>query len=219
MPMILQKGQQEAVVRADGTPVVNFTCGAAWGKINKAGKSEAAGFFGKILGAVGAGEVLLESVDLDLSVLFFNSQRELVDKCYFGRKNLFNNGVQHSGDDLEGSDSSDGSTDNERIKVSGMALPAQVTTAFVVVNSFRHHKFDEIPFILISMYDGIANLSAKAERLMEFKLHNDKSFAGAEAAIMARIDKTAKGFVLTAVGQPTNDTSISGLVSSCQRIM
>lgn len=217
--MILQKGQQAAVVRADGTPVINFTTGAAWGKINRAGKSQAAGFFGKLLGSVGAGEVLLESVDLDLSILFFDDKKQLVNKCYFGNRNIFNNGVQHSGDDREGSDSTDGSTDDERIKVSGMSLPSNVQTAFVVVNTFTHQKFDEIPFLLVSMYDGIANLKAKADRLMEFRLENDKNFAGSEAAIMARIDKTPKGFVLTAVGQPTRDTSITQLVSSCQQLL
>ena len=212
--MILQKNESVAVAKDDGRPVINLTVGAAWGKINALGTSKPAGFFSKVFGAVGMEETVLESVDLDLSLLFFSKKIGFLDKCYFGNRSLWN-GVQHSGDNLEGSDVVDAGKDNERISIKGMTVPSQVDTIFLVLNSFRHHKFDKLPYIGVSIYDGLYGLKDKADRLMEFRIDNDKSFAGVESAIMARLDRTPKGFVLTSIGKPTKDTSLSGLIGSC----
>ncbi|MFW3388566.1 UNVERIFIED_CONTAM: TerD family protein, partial [Kocuria sp. CPCC 205274] len=119
MAIILNKGETTAVTKKDSdAPVVNLTVGAAWGKIAKLGESKAAGFLGKLLGKVGAADVVYEEVDLDLSLVFFDKDKNVVDTCYFGNKVLFGGGVTHTGDDLVGSDESDGS-DNERIKIVG----------------------------------------------------------------------------------------------------
>lgn len=217
MSVILSKGQACILTKANSeTPVINVTCGASWGKISKLGNSAVGGFFSKALAKVGVAETVLEDVDLDLSVVCLDQTGQLIDVCYFAAKKLFNGAILHSGDDLVGSDASDGTADNERIKVEGMKVPSSVAHMFMVVNSFRHQKFDAIPFIQISLYDGLFGLSQKAPRLLEFALHNDKAFAGAEAAIMARISRTPKGFEVTAIGKPTSDRTIRELAASCQ---
>lgn len=215
MSIVLNKGETVSVNKKDSdVPVVNLTVGAAWGKIARLGTSKAAGFISKFLGNVGAADTVYEDVDLDLSLIFFDDKKNYVDTCYFGNKRLFDGAVFHSGDDLVGSDESDGS-DNERIQIQGVKIPAKVATIFVVLNSYRHHKFDEIPYIGFALYDGLYSLGAKANRLIESTIHNDSTFKGSEAAIMARIDRTAKGFTVTSIGKPTNDRSISELRTSC----
>lgn len=219
MAIILNKGETVAVNKKDSdVPVVNLTVGAGWGKIAKMGESKAAGFLSKLLNKVGASDVVYEDVDLDLSLVFFNSKKEVINTCYFGNKNLWNGAIQHTGDDLVGSDESDGS-DNERIKIQGIKVPADVSSIFVILNSYRHHRFDEIPYIGFSIYDGLYNLNDKAARLMDFRLDNDSTFKGSEAAIMARIDRTAKGFTVTPIGQPTADRDIAGLRRSCLELL
>lgn len=218
MPILLKKNEAATIARDNGTPVMDITVGAEWGKINKAGSSQAAGLFGKLLGKVGAADALLENVDLDLSLICFNG-KQYNDTCYFGRRQLFGNAITHTGDDLVGSDEADGVSDNERIKFAGLRVPNDVTTVFIVLNSFRHHKFDEIPYIGFRLYDGLFSLGQKAPALIEFRLDNDKSFAGAEAAVMGRIDRTSKGWVVTALSQPTGDSSLTGLRSTCQNLL
>lgn len=219
MAIILNKGETVPVVKKDtDTPVVNLTVGAAWGKIAKMGESKAAGFISKLLNKVGAADVVYEEVDLDLSLVFFDKDKNVIETCYFGNKRLWNGAVQHTGDDLVGSDESDGS-DNERIKIEGVRIPANVTSVFVILNSYRHHKFDEIPYIGFAIYDGLYGLNDKAARLMEFRLDNDSTFKGSESAIMARIDRTAKGFTVTPIGQPTSDSDIAGLRRSCKGLL
>lgn len=218
MPILLKKNEPVVIANDKGTPVMDITVGARWGKINHAGKSEAASFVGRLLGKIGAGDAVLESVDLDLSIVCF-AGTDYSNTCYFGQRQVFGGAITHTGDDLTGSDESDGISDNERIKFRGLNIPANVTTAFIVLNSFRHHKFDEIPFIGFAIYDGLYNLGDKAPALMEFTIHNDKHFAGAEAAVMGRIDRTAKGWVVTPLSQPTSDSGLTGLRSTCAKLL
>ncbi|MCS5736733.1 TerD family protein, partial [Herbiconiux daphne] len=103
MAIILNKGETTAVTKKDSdTPVINLTCGASWGKIAKLGQTKAAGFLGKLLGKVGAADVVYEDVDLDLSLVFFDKSKTCIGTCYFGNKNVFSGAVLHSGDDLVG---------------------------------------------------------------------------------------------------------------------
>lgn len=214
MAIILEKGKTVDVKKEDtGVPIINLTVGAGWGKIARMGTSKAAGFLSKLIGSV-ASDVVYEDVDLDLSLIIFNDKKERIETCYFGNKRCFNGAIQHTGDDLVGTEDSDGA-DNERIKIQGAQIPANAAHIFVILNSYRHHKFDEIPFIGFSIYDGLFGLNDKAARLMEFRLDNDSTFKGSEAAIMARIDRTPKGFVVTPIGKPTADRSISELQRSC----
>ncbi|MFW3388060.1 UNVERIFIED_CONTAM: hypothetical protein RF648_18870, partial [Kocuria sp. CPCC 205274] len=101
----------------------------------------------------------------------------------------------------------------------GTGIPAKAETFFVILNSYRHHRFDEIPYIGFSIYDGLYGLKDKAARLMEFTLHNDSTFKGVEAAIMARVDRTNKGFTVTPIGKPTSDRDIAGLRRSCRELL
>ncbi|XAO54191.1 tellurite resistance protein terD [Yersinia phage vB_YenM_P778] len=217
MSIILSKGTQTTIKSATGTPVMNLTVGAQWGMINKMGLPEVKnGFLSKLLNKASEVTGQLEAVDLDLSIIMYDANKRKVGECAFYSKNALNGAVLHSGDDRSG-DASDDLLDNERIQFKGLEVAkTSVQTAVVVLNSFSHQKFDEIPFIRLAIYDGLYSLSEKAPRLMEFDLTNDKSFVGAEAVVLARLDKTNSGWAVTAIADAGRESSIAALDSLIQ---
>lgn len=216
MALVLKKNVTVDLNSEKGTPVFDMSVGVNWGMINKAGNSKAAGFLGKVFSSVGASDVVKQAVDLDLSMVFVDDKKQIVDTCYFGKKRLFNDAVVHTGDDLTGDDEQDDS-DNEIIKFKGMKIPFEVKTVFVVLNSFRHQMFDEIPYIGINFYEGLVNLSDKGLRFAEFSMTNDKAFAGKECCILARIDRTGKGWACTVLGDCTDDKTLRELSATAVR--
>lgn len=208
--LILNKGQQTRIANEAGTPIMNITVGCNWGKISRI-PSTGLGLMDKLFGKAAQVAGQLEAVDLDLSILMYDKSGHKVEECAFYRNKSCNGAVLHSGDDREGDDSDDG-LDNERIQFKGLEVAKHpVQTAFIILNSYTHQKFDAIPYIRLGIYDGLFSLSQKAARLQEFNLHNDKSFVGAEAVILARLDKTTKGWELTVLAEPSKDTSISAI--------
>lgn len=210
MALILKKNQSTDLVSDKGTPVLNLTIGANWGMISKTGDSKAAGFFNRVASALGAGETVKTAVDLDLSMVFVNGKGEMVDMCYYGNKRLFSGAVQHSGDDLVGDDEQN-EDDNELIKFDGMKVPFDVSTVYVVLNSFRHQMFDEIPYIGISFYEGLVNKGSKGLRFAEARVEKEKEAAGKECCILAKIVRTGKGWNVTPLFDYTSDTNLRDL--------
>lgn len=214
--LILQKNQTTDLVSDKGTPVLDMSVGVNWGMINSLGTSKVAGIFGNIANKIGAGSAVKTAVDLDLSVVFVDGNKQIVDILYFGKKNCFHGAAIHTGDDLTGDEEAD-DQDNEIVQLKGLKIPANVQHAFVVLNSFRHQKFDEIPYIGINFYEGLVNLSDKGLRFAEFSMTNDKHFAGKECCILARIDRTLKGFSCTVLGDCTDDTTLRALADTAVR--
>ena len=211
--LVLQKNTATDLVSDKGTPVLDMSVGVNWGMINSLGTSKAAGIFGKLAEVVGVSSTVKTAVDLDLSVVFVDGNKQIVDILYFGKKKCFNGAAIHTGDDLTGDDEQDDS-DNEIVQLKGLQIPSNVQHAFVVLNSFRHQKFDEIPYIGINFYEGLVNLSDKGLRFAEFSMTNDKNFAGKECCILARIDRTLKGFSCTVLGECTADTTLRALAET-----
>lgn len=211
----LSKGDTVVVKKEEGGAVQNITVGVNWGKINRLPVPKTGlGFFDKLVGKAASAAGTLEDVDLDLTVVTFDSAGNKLDECAFYRKVTHDGIITHTGDDRGGDDEDDG-LDNERIKIQGLKLATQTSaqSAFIILNSYSHQKFDEIPYIRLGIYDGLYNLSDKAPRLMEFNLTNDKQFAGKEGLILARLDKTSAGWTLKAIGEATDDRSIAAIIT------
>ena len=213
MALVLKKNETSELNSDKGTPVFNMSVGVNWGMISQLGTSKAASLFEKVLGRVGAADSVKTAVDLDLSMVFVDDKKKIVDICYFGKKNLFSGAVKHSGDDRSG-DSEQNDSDNEIIKLEGLKIPFEVKHVFVVLNSYSHQKFDEIPYIGINFYEGLAELNGKELRFAEFSMTNDKAFAGKECCILARIDRTGKGFSCTVLGDCTDDKTLRDLANT-----
>lgn len=219
MALNLSKGDKAVVKKESGQAVTNLTVGATWGKIDRTAKVKTGfGFADKLLNRAKSAAGVYEDVDLDLTIATFNKEKQLTGECAFYSKDLFNGAIRHSGDD-RGGDEEDDNLDNERIQFQGLKVATQtsVQSAFIILNSYSHQKFDEIPHVRLGIYDGLYGLKDKASRLFEFDLKNDKSFEGAEAVILARLDKTSAGWELTAIGKPTNDMSIRQITDRIKR--
>lgn len=210
MTMILNKGQSATIRKENGQPVMDITVGANWGKIDTLtnGLKTGVGFFDKLVGKATSAVGAKESVDLDLSVLTFDAQGQLVDRCYFGNQRPNGDVLIHTGDDRQGDDEDDG-LDNERIQIKSLKLAqTRAQTAVIVLNNFTQQPFEKIPYIRLGIYDGLFGLRDKAPRLIGFDLTGDKRFTGAKALIMAKMVKGAQGWELVTIGEPTPDSSI-----------
>ncbi|UIW10494.1 tellurite resistance protein [Aeromonas phage BUCT695] len=208
--IILKKNETQAVQTEDGKPIMDMSIGCTWSKINRAGKSKAAGLFGKLASMVGASEAVLEDVDLDLSAFCYGESGNLIDRLYFGQKRIFGGAMLHSGDDRGGADE-DTEMDNEILRFKGISIPFEVKTVVFVLNSYTHQMLDEIPNVNINFYDGLVTLGAKGDRFAEFNITTDKHFGGAEACVLAKLVRTVKGWTIAPMGEPSTARNLSTL--------
>ncbi|MGL4374189.1 MAG: TerD family protein [Turicibacter sp.] len=210
----LVKGGRVSLTKEDGTTYSEVRFGANWGAIQRGGGTrqvqKKAGFFSRLIGAATAviEEVTdaprYESVDLDLSAIVLDENGNKVDTIYFGHKTGFGGAIHHSGDDLTGDQGGDDGQDNETITVKLNNLPPNAIHVFFVLNSFRHHKFDEIPHMGCRIYAG-------RETLASFNIANDSGFQGKEAMVIGRFYKRNNVWKFKAEGLINNDGSIGAL--------
>lgn len=219
MALNLSKGEKVVIKKESGQSVTNLTVGTSWGKIDRTPTVKTGiGFADRLLNRAKSAAGVYEDVDLDLTIVTFDKAGNVAGECAFYSKNLFSGAILHSGDDRGGDEEDDG-LDNERIQFQGLKVATQtnVQSAFIILNSYSHQKFDEIPHVRLGIYDGLYGLKDKASRLFEFDVKNDKSFEGAEGVILARLDKSAAGWELTTIGKATNDTSIRQIIDRIKK--
>jgi tellurium resistance protein TerZ len=193
----LTKGQKISLTKGNGQKLEQMCIGVNWGAIQKKG------FFG------GSST---KDVDLDASVGVFDSAGNLLEKVYFG--NLSAKGIKHSGDDTEGDSGEDDGLDNEVISIDLARVHPQAAFLGLVLNSYTHIKFDDIPFASIRIYEGtpsrVDNVVAK------FEISNSAEFKGKECMIMGGIYKNNGEWKFNSIGQATDDRNLEGLLSACK---
>jgi tellurium resistance protein TerZ len=192
MGINLTKGQKISLTKNNGTSLNNFCVGANWGVIEKKG------FF----------RTKKIPVDLDLSAVVFNYNKELIDIVYFG--NLETYGIRHSGDDLIGDINGDDGLDNEIIEVSLSNLLPEVNEIFFVLNSYNGQDFSIIPFASIRLYEGtpfrVDNVVAS------YNVAQDYRFAGYVSMILGKLYKKNGNWKFSAMGIPTRDRKLDTLI-------
>lgn len=119
-------------------------------------------FFGVNWGAIKTGGFLgfggsTESVDLDASVVLMDEDKRKLETVYFGHKHSSDGAIHHSGDDLTGDTDGDDGVDNETISVDLDKIRNSVHYVVFILNSFRHHKFDKIPYMGLRIYTTANN--------------------------------------------------------------
>lgn len=119
-------------------------------------------FFGVNWGAIKTGGFLgfggsTESVDLDASVVLMDENKRKLETVYFGHKHSSDGAIHHSGDDLTGDTDGDDGMDNETIAVDLDKIRNSVHYVAFILNSFRHHKFDKIPYMGLRIYTTANN--------------------------------------------------------------
>ena len=93
-----------------------------------------------------------EGVDLDASVVLMDENKRKVETVCFYNKHSDDGAIHHSGDDLTGDTDGDDGMDNETISVDLDRVRSSVHFVAFILNSFRHHKFDRIPYMGIRIY-------------------------------------------------------------------
>lgn len=167
------------------------------------------GFLGRLFGKKAETREVVESienVDLDASILMYDSDCRRVDVVYYGHKVSNCGSISHSGDDVTG-DLEDDEDDNETISIDLDRVNQKVKFLVVILNSYRHHKFDKIPYAGLRIYTGKAG--KPDEVLAAYKVGNNPEFKGKEAMVLGYFYRTDSGWEFKAAGTSTSERSIA----------
>jgi len=176
--------------------------------------------WGMIRRAFGLGR---EAVDLDASVILLDAKGKHIDTVYYGH--LDAPGIHHSEDDLTGDANGDDGMDNETVEVTLSKIDSRVQHVFFVLNSYRHHKFDKIPYIGIRIYTSPNNkpkqrVSDPVTVLAQYSLKDMASeFAGKESIILGEAYRHNDEWKFKAVGEFGNIQSVSDFPAACKQLI
>jgi stress response protein SCP2 len=148
------------------------------------------------------------AVDLDASVIAFDSHRKELEKIYFMHLQGFNGAIQHMGDNLTGA----GSGDDEVITVHLQSLPPQVTGLVFTVNSFSGQKFTDVAKAYCRLID--ANTNAE---LVRFDLTHAEPRTGVMVCKLIRMNTGE--WVMTALEEYADAKSARGMVKPASKLL
>ncbi|KAB2977040.1 TerD family protein [Streptomyces sp. SS1-1] len=142
-----------------------------------------------------------KDIDLDASVIAYGPQRNHVDSCYFGKLQIVNGAIRHSGDNLTG----EGAGDDETITVDLGRIPMDVTGLVFTVNSFSGQKFTEVAKAYCRLIDALTG-----EELVRFDLTGAEPQTG---VMMAKLIRQFSGeWEMTAMGDFVKSRTVRGMV-------
>jgi len=142
-------------------------------------------------------------IDLDASVIAFDSHRKELEKVWFMNLKAFNASIQHAGDNLTG----DGAGDDEAITVHLQSLPQKVTGLVFTVNSFSGQRFTEVA----KAYCRLLDATTGAE-LVRFDLTHAEPHTG---VLMCKLVRMQTGeWVMTALEQYVDSKTVRGMVKA-----
>ncbi|MFJ3211293.1 TerD family protein [Streptomyces flaveolus] len=142
-----------------------------------------------------------KDIDLDASVIAYGPQRNHIDSCYFGKLQIVNGAIRHSGDNLTG----EGGGDDEVITVDLGRLPMDVSGLVFTVNSFSGQKFTEVAKAYCRLLDGTTG-----EELVRFDLTSAEPQTG---VMMAKLIRQFSGeWEMTAMGDFVKSRTVRGMV-------
>ncbi|WP_184743232.1 TerD family protein [Streptomyces eurocidicus] len=141
------------------------------------------------------------AIDLDASVIAYGPDRNMIDACYFGKLQILNGAIQHSGDNLTG----EGSGDDETITVHMDGLPPEVTGLVFTVSSFNGQKFNQVAKSYCRLLDARTD-----EELVRFDLTGSEPKTG---VLMAKFIRQYSGeWEMTALGEFVKSRTVRDLV-------
>ncbi|MEF9903028.1 TerD family protein [Streptomyces sp. P9-A2] len=142
-----------------------------------------------------------KDIDLDASVIAYGPQRNHIDSCYFGKLQIVNGAIRHSGDNLTG----EGGGDDETITVDLGRLPQEVSGLVFTVNSFSGQKFTEVAKAYCRLLDATTG-----EELVRFDLTSAEAQTG---VMMAKLIRQFSGeWEMTAIGDFVKSRTVRGMV-------
>ncbi|HBP63912.1 MAG TPA: stress protein [Desulfosporosinus sp.] len=203
----LQKGQKIDLTK--GNPGLSkITVGLGWDEVASSAKPKS-GILGSLFGG-GAGASA--AIDCDASALLLNDQNKLTSKArlvYFGNLQSADKSVKHSGDNLTGA----GEGDDEQIQVDLANVPSEVQKIVFVVNIYDSTKRKQDFGLIANAFIRIVN-SANDQEFCRYNL--TESYAGKTSLIAAEVYRHNNEWKFAAIGEGTNDASLSELVRRYQ---
>lgn len=144
------------------------------------------------------------SIDCDASAITMGNGNKYRACIYYG--NLSEDNVYHHGDNLTG----DGDGDDEQITVDLAHLSSEIERIVFVVNIYncteRKQDFGLIKNAYIRLVD-----ESTGKEICKYNLSDD--YAGKTAMIFAEVYRNNGEWKFNAIGQGTNDVSISQLIN------
>ena len=144
------------------------------------------------------------SIDCDASTITMGNGNKYRACLYYG--NLSEDNVYHHGDNLTG----DGDGDDEQITVDLAHLSSEIERIVFVVNIYncteRKQDFGLIKNAYIRLVD-----ESTGKEICKYNLSDD--YAGKTAMIFAEVYRNNGEWKFNAIGQGTNDASISQLIN------
>lgn len=144
------------------------------------------------------------SIDCDASAITMGNGNKYRACIYYG--NLSEDNVYHHGDNLTG----DGDGDDEQITVDLVHLSSEIERIVFVVNIYncteRKQDFGLIKNAYIRLVD-----ESTGKEICKYNLSDD--YAGKTAMIFAEVYRNNGEWKFNAIGQGTNDASISQLIN------
>lgn len=140
-------------------------------------------------------------IDLDASVIAFDSQFQALDMVWFSHKKAFRGAISHSGDNLTGR----GEGDDEQIKIDLGKLPSPVAHLVFTINSFRGQKFTEIQRAFCRLVEARTDTE-----LVRFDLSESQPNTG---VLMVTLSRTATGiWEMRALGEFSDGRTVRAMV-------
>ncbi|HEY0166189.1 MAG TPA: TerD family protein [Jatrophihabitans sp.] len=141
------------------------------------------------------------NIDLDASVIAFDSQFQALEMVWFSHKKAFGGAIKHSGDNLTGQ----GAGDDEQIKINLGKLPSTVTHLMFTINSFLGQKFTEIERAFCRLVEERTNTE-----LVRFDLSDSQPNTG---VLMVALSRTPTGvWDMQALGEFCDGKTVRAMV-------
>lgn len=193
-------------------------CGLSWGRIEcireKNIPAKNPGFFGKLFGAKPeeartVKEVIgHKDVDLDASICVYDSGKNLIDTVYFGHKISNDGSMKTLGDDTTGVNHQGEGSDNETLIINLPKVSRNTKYLVVILNSYRHDKFDKLPYAKMRIYD-------ENKEFASYEVANSPEFAGKEALVLGVFTRVSDDgrWEFKASGVSTEERSVSEIAN------
>lgn len=216
----LSKGKTICLTKTaanDGEVLKTVKVGLKWGQIEvkreKLVKGSKPGFFGKLFGRTETPDRMetvtidRKEVDLDASICVYDGRKNLIDTVYFGHKISKDGSMKTLGDDTTGLNKQGEGSDNETLIINLHQVDPETKYLVVILNSYRHDKFDALPYARMRIYDV-------NKEFANYQIDNNPEFAGKEALVLGvfeRIDGARWNF--KASGISTSERSVSEIAN------
>lgn len=196
MAVSLQKGQKISLEKEAGGTLTHIKMGLGWDVASKS-SSKSGGFLSGLFGGGVGGQ---DSIDLDASVVMFNTAKQPIDVVYFGQLQSKDGTIVHTGDNRTGA----GDGDDEVINVNLSAIPADVQALVFTVNSFTGQTFEVVANAYCRILNGVNN--------SEIARYNLSAQGGHTAMIMAKVYRHNGEWKMHAIGETANGRTFNDLI-------